>query len=218
MARLANIREQIDLVVSRQLSHEARQKKVAEFARSQLRDAQQKNKAALGHEPAYGQIVDGVRGARLEAVNPDRGVIVFEFELGLDVLRFVGEQLVLNSPVLTGRYRQSHVLLADGVEIDLDAGIPPADEYAFVNIVPYARKIERGESDQAPEGVYEVVADMAKRRFGNIADVKFSYRSFLMPYVALGGRSGGKTASAERRAAHKLETETRNPAIIVRIR
>ena len=218
MARLGNFRKDIELLVSDKLSPQARQRTVANYARKVLAETQSANRRALGRDTEYEQAVDGRKGATLESVNPDHGTIVFSFDLGQGVLEWIGEQLVLNSPVLTGKYRASHVMLADGVEIDLGAPIPPAEEYIFVNTVPYARKIERGLSDQAPEGVFEVIADMAKRRFGNIADVKFTYRSILLPYIALGGKKGGKMASPAKRSAHSMETETRNPAISVRIR
>lgn len=217
MARVGNFRRDIELFIQDNLSVPARQKIAANYARERLAEAQAANRKAAGRDTPYRQIVDGNANAPLETVNPDAGTIVFEFELGLPVLKWIDDQLALMSPVLSGRYKRSHVLLADGVEVD-PLAIPPADEYLFVNTVPYARKIERGQSKQAPQGVYEEVQKMAKGRFGNIADIRFTYRSFLMPYVALGGRRGGKSASAAKRSAHNMETETRNPAISVRIR
>jgi len=73
---------------------------------------------------------------------------------------------------------------------------PPAQEYVFVNTTPYARKIEGNKgrppsSPQAPDGVYQAVATLA-RKFSNVAKVTFSYRTV----------AGGE----------------RNPAIIVRLR
>jgi hypothetical protein len=205
MARISVFSREIDLLVSRHLSPEARQRKAAQFARKVLADAQTTNKHALGVTPPHKQFVDGKAGAALESVNPDHGRITFTFELAHEMLRWIGEQLVQHSPVLTGRYRDSHALLADGVEIDADGKIPEAQIYTFVNIAPYARKIERGESDQSPEGVYEVVAALAQRRFGNIARIRFAYRSLNIP--------------AERsRAARAVERNSRNPAIIVTLR
>jgi hypothetical protein len=52
-----------------------------------------------------------------------------------------------------------------------------ASRYEFVSTVPYARKIERGLSPQAPDGVYQVVAVLAQKRFGNVARIRFSYRA-----------------------------------------
>jgi len=204
MARIGNFARDVKLVIDRNLSAEARQKLAAREARRILSEAQATNARVLGEAPQHRQIVDGRVGAPLESVNPDRGKIVFEFSLVGPVLEWIDEQLVLNSPVLTGRYRDSHVLLADGVEVDVDAGekVPKAEVYTFTNVQPYARKIERGLSDQAPDGVFEVVADTARRRFGNIANIRFSYRSLYIPT--------GRTK--DERAA---ERDSRNPAIVV---
>ena len=163
--------------MSNTLSPQARQKLAANAARDILAEAQQENRAALGMAPPYQTFVDGREGAPLESVNPDRGHIVFEFELIGETLAWIGEQLIIHSPVLTGAYQKSHILLADGVEINVDGTIPPAENYVFVNTQPYARKIERGLSEQAADGVYEVVTELAKRRFGNAALIRFTYIS-----------------------------------------
>jgi hypothetical protein len=205
MARIGNFEKDIQLVLSNTISREARQRLAATTARKILSDAQDKNSRALGVVPPHRQFVDGKAGVALETVDPDRGTIVFQFELVDELLRWIGEQLVTHSPFLTGQYTRSHVMLADGVEVDPDGHIAPAETYLFVNIAPYARKIERGESDQAPDGVYEVVAALAQRRFGNIARVRFTYRALSTPVER----------SREARAA---ERNSRNPAIVVTLR
>jgi hypothetical protein len=205
MARIGVFSREVEMLVSRHLSPEARQRKAAQAARQILSEAQQTNKRALGVVPPVKQFVDGSAGAPLESVNPDHGRIVFQFEIAGDMLRWIGEQLVLNSPVLTSRYRDSHVLLADGVEVEADGKIPEAQVYTFVNIQPYARKIERGESDQAPDGVFEVVAALAQRRFGNVARIRFAYRALEIPVERT-------------RAAKAAERNSRNPAIVVTLR
>ena len=92
------------------------------------------------------------------------------------MLRWINQQLVTHSPVLTGRYAKSHAWYADGQPFDID-DVPQAREYSVLSLVPYARKIERGESRQAPDGVYEVVAALANQRFGKIGHIGFGYRS-----------------------------------------
>jgi hypothetical protein len=122
--------------------------------------------------------VDGRKGAALESVKPD-GIIVTEFSLIDDVLEWIGDMLVKGSPVKTGRYSESHILFADGVEVEPGAALPEAEEYVYLNVQPYARKIERGLSPQAPDGVYEGVAAMARSRFSNIARIRFTFRAYL---------------------------------------
>jgi hypothetical protein len=190
----------ISLLIS-DLTGDQKSQIFAEFARQEIDAAKETNRQALGSIPPYEIFVDGRRGAQLETVKPD-GIIVAEFELVIDVLRYIGEQLVLNSPVDTGRYERSHKLFADGVEIDPESQILNADEYVFINTQPYARKIEQGLSPQAPDGVYQATATLAKQRFSRVARITFSYRGLIGGFVA-GGAPGNRS-------------ETRQPAIIVR--
>ena len=88
----------------------------------------------------------------------------------------------------------------------------------FLNAQSYARKIERGQSSQAPDGVYEAVAAMAARRFGNVARIRFGFRSVqegaLVPNAEVSAlrRDLGRRGASE---VVKRERETRQPAIIV---
>lgn len=217
MARIGNFGRDVQLLLSNTISREARQQLAAKAARKILAEAQANNRQALGVVPPHEQFVDGRQNAPLESVNPDKGTIVFEFQLMQNVLRWIGEQLVVNSPVDTGRYRASHVLLADGDQVDTNSGaIKPAQEYKFVNIVPYARKIERGLSPQAPDGVYEVVAVLANSRFGNIARIKFVYTEVVgegMLWDWAASNTSRVSGSAAQRRQHAKNV--RQPSILV---
>ena len=90
---------------------------LAQFAREQRDEAIAINRASTGHEPRYDTFVDGARSDRLESVRPD-GVIVFEFDVGSDVVRYCYDLLILHSPILTGAYQRSHSIYADGVEVE----------------------------------------------------------------------------------------------------
>lgn len=147
----------------------------AAFAEEEIDEAKEINASVLGRVPPYQVFVDGKQGAPLESVQPD-GIIIAEFELVSDVLIWISEQLTKYSPVKTGRYQRSHELFADGKLVStIDQVIPLADQYVFVNTVPYARKIERGSSSQAPDGVYQAVAGLANRRFSNIARSSYTF-------------------------------------------
>jgi hypothetical protein len=166
----------IQAIVDEELSPAAQGTALAAFAREQLAAAQETNRQAIGRVPPHDTYVDGVKGAALEGVKPG-GVIVFEFSLVTDIFAWIGEMLVRHSPVKSGRYRDSHIFFADGVELAAGADVPPAREYLFMSPLPYARKIERGLSPQAPDGVYEAVTALARVRFGNVASVRFTYRA-----------------------------------------
>jgi hypothetical protein len=185
------------------LSAESQSAAIASFAREQLADAQDINKRALGSLPTHETFVNGQRSSNIDAVKPS-GSVVYEFDLFSSVFGFIDLLLIRNSPVGTppkdrhpGLYRRSHILLADGVEVDQRAALPDAREFVYLNTQPYARKIEKGLSQQAPDGVYQVVAHLAARRFGNIAKITFGYRRLA------GGVRGGK--------------EDRQPAIIITV-
>lgn len=192
--RVPAISRDIELMIVDTLSPEAQSTFLVEFAREKLEQAQSENRAALGRVPDHQTFVDGQRRDDLESVRPN-GVIAFEFELLEQLLAWIGEQLVLHSPVLSGKYANSHVVFVDGVEAAPGSVPMDGEEWAFINTVPYARKIERGLSPQAPDGVYEAVAAIASRRFGNIARIRYTFRSI----------TGGK------------DRADRQPAIVVRL-
>lgn len=218
MSRISSIFRDVEVLTRDLTSPEAKSRRLAEFAAERIAEARATNRQASGRDTPYEIVVDGRKGAPLASVRPD-GVVVANFDLVRDVLEWVGEQLLRESPRLTGKYEQSHRLFVDGVEHSIGEAITAGEEYAFLNVQPYSRKIERGQSDQAPEGVYQAIAVVAERRFGNIASIGFSYRSPLLSYVP------GAANRAERKAMRKqparlsairLEKQTRVPAIIVR--
>jgi hypothetical protein len=201
--RIQPISRELELMMAQDLGPKARSAILAAFAAEAIEEAKQQNKQVLGVVPPYDVYVDGREGAPLASVKPD-GVIRAEFELVNEALAWINTQLQIHSPVLTGRYAKSHELFADGVDTENPNAAPPAEEYVFINIQPYARKIESGRSSQAPDGVYQAVATLAQRRFGNVAKITFSYRTAISGEI-IGGRAGDRSSQ-------------RNPAIIVRLR
>jgi hypothetical protein len=212
--RITPIRRDLDVMFNQGIGPKAQSALLAAFAEEKIEEAKAQNKQVLGAVPPYDVYVDGREGAPLESVKPD-GTIRAEFQLVNEALAWISTQLQLHSPVLTGRYAKSHELFADGVDTENPNAAPPAEEYVFINIQPYARKIEgyrglggvvhRGPSSpQAPDGVYQAVATLAQRRFGNVAKITFSYRTAIGGAI-IGGKAGDRASE-------------RNPAIIVRLR
>lgn len=155
----------------------------ADFVRAGIAEADATNQRILGRIPPKTITVDGRRGAALESVNPNGGDVIVEYDVFVDVLRQIADMLVERSPVVSGAYKRGHTLFADGREVPLGGNIPLADEYVFINSVPYARKIEVGKTKsgrafviQVPNRIYERTAKDAKSRFGNSADISFGYR------------------------------------------
>ena len=179
--RIEPLSRDLSILVDETLSPKAQSKAVAAFARGELREAQTINGRALGRVPRHKTVVDGRTEAPLETVKADGGRIVFEFEILVDVLIFIAQTLYAKSPVLTGRYRESHQLYADGVLVTSGAQLAPAaDRYTFLNPLPYSRKIEAGKMKLRVPGsshVYEQTRQIATRRFGNVAAVRFIYQT-----------------------------------------
>jgi hypothetical protein len=89
--------------------------------------------------------------------------------------------------------------------------IPPGAECIFLDTMPYARKIERGSSLQAPsDGVYELTSRAARKRFPD-ADIGFTYRALLGIRWSI--RRRGRRIEARRQAAQP--PALRYPAITV---
>jgi hypothetical protein len=215
--RIEPLDRDVQAIIDEDLSPRGRSLALAAFAREELAKAQAQNRSALARTPAHETFVDGRAGAVIDTVKPD-GTVVFEFELIEEVLTFVAELLVTHSPVREGVYAASHVLLADGIEVLEGERAPVAREYIFLNAQPYARKIERGLSPQAPDGVYEGVAAIAAARFGNVARIRFGYRSIrggaLSEWAA---RTTLQSHSPSRNMAGSKRTDwlTRQPAIVI---
>lgn len=216
VAKIDPIERDIQVMLAADLSPEARSKALADFARGGLAEAQQINKAALGVVPPHESFVDGRKSEALETVRPD-GVIVFEFQLMSDIFAWVRRALIDASPRRSGRYSESHILLADGVRVRSTDVVPDAEEYIFVNVQPYTRKLERGLSRQAPDGVYHVVAELAARRFGNIARIRFGYATPQVGAINAWAASASAKAHARRNRRKKDADEwlRRQPAIYI---
>lgn len=209
-SRIEPLEQDINLLIRQDLSPQAQSAILAEFARETLAEAEATNEAALGSPVEHETIVDGRPGGNEDSVRPN-GVIVYDFVgLTAGMFAWISEQLDRHSPVGGGKdphpglYEHSHVFFADDVEADPLKPPPDVLVGTFVSAVPYARKIEAGESPQFPDGVYEVVAHLAAQRFGKIAKIVFDYRTASGGGV-LHGLAGNKSAG-------------RNPAIIVTVR
>lgn len=150
----------------------------ADLARRQLAGVQVRQGAP------YNTIVDGRENAPLDSVRFGGNIRFLFLDLG-PVLDWIWEQLVRRSPVGPERgkphYRAVHWLIIDGVWIPIAEAVDTMPITAkaiamFVNARPYARAIEHGLSVQAPDGVYELVAAEARRRFPGTL-IEFSYVS-----------------------------------------
>lgn len=182
--RVESIARDISVILASDLSPAAQSKAAAAFAASEIREADETNRRILGRLPPKTISVDGRRGASLDTVKPSGGLIVAEWELFGEVLAWIGQTLRDRSPRVSGAYRNAHTLFADGVETEIGVEVPQADVYTFINLTPYARKLEVGKTEsgrdfliQVPNRIYERTYRDAKARFGNTAKITFGYET-----------------------------------------
>jgi hypothetical protein len=218
VSRIDRIDDDIAVIIQNDLSPKARSATLAAFAREQLAEAEAINGSVLGKVPSHRTTVDGSETDRLESVHPD-GEIVFDFQIATDAVEWVGEQLLLHAPNRSGQFRRSFILLADGAEVQIGGEVPLAQTYIFVNTQPYARKIEGGLSNQAPDGVFQVVAELASRQFGNVAKFRFGYLSLDSGDVHGWANQTSMVRSDRRRmrAAARAEWLRRQPSITITV-
>ncbi|MGV6875927.1 hypothetical protein ACUSIJ_24985 [Pseudochelatococcus sp. B33] len=210
MARVRAFQRDIQLLIDRRLSPEAQKKMIAKAAEGVLKDVQAQNAAVLGRVPPHEHWVDGREGAPFESIHLPSGNITIRFKLVNEVVDWLYQKIAENSPQMTGRYRRSHRLFADGVEVDSPDPTLQAQKWEIVSNVPYARKIERGQSAQSPDGVYEVLEAIGNQRFGNIAQIKFTWIG-----IVEGGMTGQykDIAGKTRGEVRMINKEIRYPAL-----
>jgi hypothetical protein len=167
----------IHALIDHELSPKAQSRALADFAREQLREAENVNATALGFVPAHHVKVDGTNDASEDNVKPD-GLIVYTFDLHADALSWIIDELRQFAPILSGLFKESFELFVDGALADLDQEIPEGRQFIFMSPLAYAGKIEgenkAPESEQAPDGVFEAVAALCRLRFPEL-DIAFSY-------------------------------------------
>lgn len=193
--RIQPLSQALSIVVQDTLSPAARSRAVAGFARETLREAQAQNRRVLKREPAYRQFVDSAEGKPLEQVRADGGRIVFEFDIADDIATAIMAALISVSPEDSGAYKRSHLIFADGRQVLPGEVVPRAEEFVFLNVQPYARAIELGRMRMKVDGtsrVYQQAQRIAAGRFGNLASIKFTYRS------PIGTAQSGKAGRATR--------------------
>jgi hypothetical protein len=170
--RIDPLDKDIALILAQDLSPAARSKAFGAYAREVIAETDAHNDSAVGRDVTYETFVDG---ARSDALENAKSVIVAEWDLLTDSFEWIEEQLILHSPRgpdINGHYGEEHVFLADGAKADPARPPPDMEEGIFVNAKPYARKLEK------LYAVYETVAALAASRFGKSARVRYTFATY----------------------------------------
>lgn len=225
VAKVDTLDRDIDVLLEDMTPQGAKKAFVA-IARQERDRAVAQNTRALGRKPTYTTSVNGHIGAHEDRVTLP-GTIIYEFDIATQMVAEIVGLLKKHSPVFKGRYRESFAVFVDGTEV-ADPMLATADyqEVVILSTVAYARKIERGLSKQTPNGVFQVVAAMASRKYSAIASIKFSYGSPLSPsstHLEAWARKTGQTRERFARGGNKAEFDRgewnrRQPAIQIRLK
>lgn len=223
MARLTPISVQFDkLIAAAQLQTQA---EIAAFARRE----HAKVMKAEPRPSSFRRFVDGREGASEESVRRN-GVIEYHYQRLGEVVQFAMDTLFALSPVLSGDYRRAHTLFVGGVAVsNLQSWRPESGEEVYIaNPLPYARKIELGKMKMRVPGsdrVYAQAEQILRRRFGNLAAIKFTYVPIADgAFYSAGGLAGpikrgpkGRFAKGSHaRPGRALEKDARRPALYIR--
>ncbi|MFO1158429.1 MAG: hypothetical protein U1E60_06295 [Reyranellaceae bacterium] len=181
-----------------------------------------------GFDPQPIVITDGVTRRDPEQVRPF-GRIEFLARTDLvDAVRWTLTELQKKSPVRTGRYASSHVVLLNGAEIagniwQVLRGIKDGDRVQIVNTQPYARKLEgatankrtgrvkrRPTSRQAPSGIYRRVLRALVQRYSRSLYFDLKYVALNLGVKVWGYQGGGTKRQVARR---RMQRDQVYPAI-----
>ena len=210
--RVESLERDVQLLVNEALSPEAQAKLFASAAKTIIQEVDDANDRAAGRDLEFTTFVNGREDDTLSSVKVG-STVVATWDVGTSVLMDIMEMLAANAPVLTGEFRKTLLMLADGMPAD-PANPPQASEYVFVSPQPFARKLERWGAWKSSSGTMEGVAAVAQRRFGSFARIRFGYRSLQ------GGAIGAwaATTTIGRRGRTRQDWLTRQPAIIITLR
>jgi hypothetical protein len=182
------------------LEPEAAARRLAAYARECIADYTARN----GFAPIR-TIVDGRVGASEDAVRCPGGKIVYEFDYWPEIIQYALSVARLRSPVSSGAYRDSWIVLVN--DRDWDGGaVPPGAEVIVVNDKPYARKIHVGAMEMTlPPGIVEDIRQIVQRAYGRLIRAEVSFVQ-LRPGYILKGRQPvrfAKRTQIRRRRSHR---------------
>ncbi|GAB5506680.1 MAG: hypothetical protein Rhirs2KO_18430 [Rhizobiaceae bacterium] len=203
MARFESFARELRLA-PKEVGAAAISRELARFARAELASAIQSGQAS----PVYERFVNGRLGAAEETVVPP-GPILYEFSWWSTVIASALDELKRFSPVRSGRYRASFIVLVNGLlSADFDA-IPASAEVIVTNVQPYTRRIAAGTTLGSAKGPFERARQLLQRRyFAGGEGFRFETRYLtlpsgihpLVPYVLKGGQKR-EVATANRRSS-----------------
>lgn len=169
MARFETFAKDLQLATA-DLQPDVINRELAKFAREELAKAIDSKEGSS----IYTRYVGGREGAPEESVRVPEAIL-YQFSWWQPILAFTLEALRKRSPVLTGRYQNSHVVMIGSQVVSPEAEIAAGEEVMVVATVPYARVLEVGNVKvRAPgDAIYQSTRQVVHRQFGKAVDIRF---------------------------------------------
>ena len=207
----------LDLVWSRELEPDLREFQV------QVANETLAEEIAQGFDSRPRRIVDRRFDAPITSVKfGGRIEFLASFDLA-EIAEWVWMEVRRRSPILSGDYQDSHVIMVNGTSRAVLGELQPTDRVQIVNTRPYARKIEGGggpsgptkapQSLQAPNGVYRMVYRAARSRFGRNAFIDWKWVKLDLGVRAWGLQGGRSKGVVHDRARKRILRPMVYPAI-----
>ncbi|MCV3738377.1 hypothetical protein OCK02_19405 [Rhizobium sp. TRM96647] len=172
--------------------------------------------------PRFERYVNSRRGLPEEAVQLP-GPIVYEFSLWEPIITFALEELRKRSPVKSGRFRNSFIVIVRGAIVTNFDGIGAEDEVIITNFQPYIRKAEGGVLSTKRFAIFDGTKRALARAFGNEGrnSSAFSFETRwlemgsglhpAMPYILKGSGAGVAAKTSNRSSAFRAGRTTLAP-------
>jgi hypothetical protein len=146
------------------------EQQIAALARSSLLEARQSGEASS----SFIRAVNGRIGAAEESVVAP-GDIVYTFSWLREASLRARELFLIHSPVRTGRYRSSFIMVADGQQV-IPKAISNQRVVQVVNTQPYSRKIQVGARGYTEHrGLFDLVARRLRSEFPSVVQVRVKF-------------------------------------------
>lgn len=173
-------------------------------------------------------VVDGRAGKRVEDVSPLGQIELVARTSSLEILKETYEGLIHRSKILTGTYIDSHYVFLNGTQVATDMpslllwlasgpAIKDKDVIRFVNIQPYARRLEllgvtnqrqqnrmeksrrkkggrtiTGGKIRAPNGTYFLTARAIRSKYKRNSNIRFTFITGASLGITGSFKSAGK--------------------------
>ena len=156
------------------------------------------------------------------------GPIVYRYRYAREMITVALEELRKASPVVSGDYRNGHVLFVDGVPVSgVPAQLKAGQDLMISNPVPYARRLEVGLTTsgrpfviQVPPRIYErVLKGILIPRYRNVARLSLDYAEIPPAYVIKGRLPSHYIAKGgiRRKRRQEVGKPVRAPAIVIQV-